>query len=347
MKRVTIKDIASRLGLSVSTVSRALSGDALVRSETRETVEKVAEELGYRRNPVAANLRSGNDFVIGLVVPGAMTPVAAEIYRGVQSILHKAGYTTVVASSDESSDRELKSLKKFSKMRADGLLVSVVDGKTNVKELLSLENEGTQIVFYDRMPLELTDRGFSYVGADDENKSFYLVEHMIMAGRRRILHLSGARSIEKCNAVYTGYKGALMKYGLPIDKDLILEVSNTVESGYEAADMLLNSGVEFDGVFGCGDMPAIGFMNRLQERGIKVPEQVSVAAYYGTGLSHLVYPSLTTVETNLEMMGRCAAELLLEQLKNPDIKRQRINVDASIKLRTSTHPDRACTDAVG
>lgn len=335
MKRVTIKDIANELGLSVSTVSRALSGDTLVRPETRRDVTETAERLGYRRNPMAAHLRSGKSFIIGVVVPELLSPVSAEICRGIQKVARANGFTIIITSSEEDAAHELENIRSLSGASIDGLLISSVDGTSNLDELRKLEAEGVPVVFFDRCP-HCVGEEFSSVTSKDRNKAFYLVEHLLLSGRKRVVHLCGGRSVAKYRDIFKAYREALEKYRIQPDMSLVMELDATVESGREAADRLLDSGVDFDAVFACSDLAAIGFMNRLRERGRTVPDQIAVAGFGGSPLSNMIYPSLTTVEPDLTEMGRCAAEVLFRRIKNNDAPRETHTVGAKIRLRLSS-----------
>lgn len=335
MKRVTIKDIANDLGLSVSTVSRALSGDALVRPETRRDVREAAKRLGYRRNPMAANLRSGKSFMIGVIVNELLTPASAEICRGIQNVARANGFNIIILSSEEDAAHEMENISNLTNSAVDGLLISSADGISNLEALRDLQASGVPVIFFDRRP-NVADGEFSSVTAPYGNKAFFLVEHLLQSGRRRIVHLCGGRSVEKYRDIHKAYNEALRKYRIDPDPKLILELGSTVKAGREAADRLLDSGVEFDAVFACSDLAAIGFMNRLMERGCRVPEQIAVAGFGGSPLSNVIYPSLTTVEPDLTEMGRCAAELLLDKIKNQDSPHESRTVGAKIRLRHSS-----------
>lgn len=332
---MTIKDIANDVGLSVSTVSRALSGDPLVRPETRRDVLASSERLGYRRNALAAHLRSGKSFIIGVIVPELLSPVSVEICRGIQNVARESGFTLIIKSSEEDTSRELENIHNLIASSVDGLLVSSVDGTTNLDTLRSLQADGVPVVFFDRQPC-FSEGEFSTVVSRDGNKAFYLVEHLLLTGRRKVVHLCGGRSVAKYRDIYRAYREALDKYRIKHDRNLVVELDSTVEAGRAAADRLLDSGVAFDAVFACNDLPAIGFMNRLRERGHSVPEQIAVAGFGGSPLSNVVYPPLTTVEPELNEMGRVAAEQLLAEITNHNAPRTTHTVGAKLRLRMSS-----------
>ena len=172
MKHVTIKDIARSLCISVSTVSRALTDDKNIRRETREAVLREAERLGYRRNPVAMNLKMGRTNTIGVIVPEMHTPYASQVVAGIQSVLYKNNQKVMIAESDENPNRERESLQMMEEFMVDGLIVSICSYKHNVETYRRLAKEGVAIVFYDRIPHGMDD--MPQVMVDDNNDSYFM-----------------------------------------------------------------------------------------------------------------------------------------------------------------------------
>ena len=186
MKHVTIKDIARALCISVSTVSRALTDDKTIPRETREAVLREAERLGYRRNPVAMNLKMGRTNTIGVIVPEMHTPYASQVVTGIQSVLYKNNQKVMIAESDENPNRERENLQMMEEFMVDGLIVSICSYKHNIETYSRLASEGMAIVFYDRIPHGMDD--MPQVMVDDNNDSYFMAEHLIRLGRRRIAH---------------------------------------------------------------------------------------------------------------------------------------------------------------
>ena len=264
MKRITIKELAERLGLSPSTVSRALAGDRNIRRETRERVSRLAGELGYRPNPVAVNLRSGRSNTVGVIVPEMVTPFAATVIGGIQRVLYGRGLKVDFATS------------------------------------------------------------------------YFLMEHLVRRGCRRIVHLGGPAHIPNARERLRGFRYALGKFGFVSDGRSVIPAGVTFDDGRAAADELLRRMPDADGLFAWTDTVAIGAMNRLRELGIRVPAQMSVAGYSGTVLSTIVNPQLTTVEQPLDEMGCRAAELILEKIADPSAPDRTVTLTACIRERAST-----------
>ncbi len=333
MKHVTIKDIARSLYISVSTVSRALTDDKNIRRETREAVLREAERLGYRRNPVAMNLKMGRTNTIGVIVPEMHTPYASQVVAGIQSVLYKNNQKVMIAESDENPDRERESLQMMEEFMVDGLIVSLCSYKHNIETYRRLANEGVAIVFYDRIPHGMDD--MPQVMVDDNNDSYFMAEHLIRLGRRRIAYLYGPDDVYNAVERGRGYREAMEKFQI-YDPRLIVKTGMTFADGAAAVDSLVRQGIEFDAVYAFTDTLAIGAMNRLREKGRCIPEDVAVAGFSGTELSTIVFPQQTTVEPPLTEMGQRAAELVLEKVRNPEAENRKIVLRTEMKCRAST-----------
>lgn len=333
MKHVTIKDIARSLCISVSTVSRALTDDKNIRRETREAVLREAERLGYRRNPVAMNLKMGRTNTIGVIVPEMHTPYASQVVAGIQSVLYKNNQKVMIAESDENPDRERESLQMMEEFMVDGLIVSLCSYKHNIETYRRLANEGVAIVFYDRIPHGMDD--MPQVMVDDNNDSYFMAEHLIRLGCRRIAYLYGPDDVYNAVERGRGYREAMEKFQI-YDPQFVVKTGMTFADGAAAMNSLVRQGIEFDAVYAFTDTLAIGAMNRLREFGRRVPEDVAVAGFSGTELSTIVFPQLTTVEPPLTEMGQRAAELVLEKVRNPEAENRKIVLRTEMKCRAST-----------
>lgn len=333
MKHITIKDIARHLSLSVSTVSRALVNDKNIRRETKEKVLEAAKALGYKPNPVATNLKYGHTNTVGVIVPEMVTPFASQVINGIQSILYANGLKVIIAESHEDPQKEKENLQLMERFMVDGIIICLCSYKENKEEYLRLQQAEMPMVFYDRIPHGLD---VSQVTVDDYMKTFFLVEHLIRSGRKRIVHLKGPDDVYNSTERTRGYKDALSKFKIPIEADMLIKTGLTFDDGAKAADLLIEKGTSFDAIFAFTDTLAIGAMNRLRELDKKIPEEIAIASFSGTVLSTIVYPQLTTVEPPLQEMGRTAAELILEKIKNPASPNRSVVLDAEIQIRASS-----------
>ena len=219
MKHVTIKDIARSLCISVSTVSRALTDDKNIRRETREAVLREAERLGYRRNPVAMNLKMGRTNTIGVIVPEMHTPYASQVVAGIQSVLYKNNQKVMIAESDENPNRERECLQMMEEFMVDGLIVSICSYKHNVETYRRLAKEGVAIVFYDR--ITAMNDYTAYIGGDNVEAGRKMAEYAAMlcrdsiktGGRRPIvLEMSGPSDMSPAVQRHSGFSETMKQY---------------------------------------------------------------------------------------------------------------------------------------
>ena len=196
-----------------------------------------------------------------------------------------------------------------------------------------LADSGMAIVFYDRLPHGMDD--MPQVTVDDNNDSYFMTEHLIRLGRRRIAYLYGPDDIYNTVERGRGYREAMEKFHV-YDPQLVVKTGMTFADGAAAIDRLVADGMEFDAVYAFTDTLAIGALNRLRELGRRVPEDVAVAGFSGTELSTIVHPQLTTVEPPLGEMGQSAAELVLEKVRNPEAENRHVVVRTEMKCRAST-----------
>ncbi len=333
MKRITIKDIAEHLTISVSTVSRALTDDKNIRRETKELVLEAAKKLGYKPNPVATNLKFGRTNTIGVIVPEMITPYASQVIGGIQEVLYNKGIKVIIAESHESWELERENLQMMERFMVDGLIVSLCDHHRNREEYIKLKEHGMPMVFFDRIPHKME---VSQVVVDDYIKSFFMVEHLIRSGCRHIVHIGGPDHVYNSLERAKGYRDAIAKFKIDNRAELFIQSGLSFEDGAAAVDTLIQNGVEFDAIFAFTDTLAIGAMNRLRERGYTVPQEVSVASFSGTILATIVNPQLTTVEPPLRQMGVESARLILERIKDSEAPTRTIVLDAEMHLREST-----------
>ncbi len=335
MRHVTLKDIAARLGISYSTVSRALADDIHIKLETRQLVQSTAREMGYRPNPIAMNLKKGRSNAIGVIVPEMITPYAAYVINGIQDVCLKAGIRVFIFNSDYSSAREKEGLEMMENFMADGIIIDQVDYRENREEIARLLELGLPIVFYDRLQPDLD---VTQVHLDNYAKGCEMVEHLIAQGKRNIVHIVGPDSVHNSVDRQRAYRDTMAKHGLPTWEFKMSEMRSAKEEGEEVVEKLVASGKPFDAIYSFTDTVAIGAMNRLRLLGKRVPEDVAVTGFSGTILSELVYPKLTSVVSELKEGGVVAAKTLLEKIDNPSMPTKDIVMDAKVVVRGSSDP---------
>lgn len=337
MKRVTIKDIANHLCLSVSTVSRALADDKNIRQETKERIYAAAEKLGYKRNQIAANLRCGRSNTIAVIVNEMVTPFASRLVAGAQNFCNERGIYLVTCNSDNSREIEEGIIDMISHSLIDGVVVVPCD-KSNLLKYGDLRRKGYPLVFVMDSPEGMD---VSSVVLNNYDKVFYLLDHLVCSGRRRIVVVTPSSVSLDDKSMVDAYSDTMKKFKMPFDRNLVIDGGTSVEDGIAAVDRLVENGVEFDAVLACNELVSIGVMNRLRDHGIRIPADVAVAGFTGSELANIVYPSLTTVDPPLEEMGYKAMELLFRHIEEPAAKPERIVMDAKIAYRNSTAIEKA------
>ncbi|MDR2916133.1 MAG: LacI family transcriptional regulator [Tannerella sp.] len=333
MKHITIIDIANELGISKSTVSRALAGKEDIKEETKKMVLEAAQRMKYKPNFNAINLVAKRTKTIGVIVPEFVTPFFPTIITGIQDVLDKEGFRVLITQSNEDCLNEKKNINLMEDYMVEGIIMSLCRINKNAEEYNRLLNDGIPIVFFNRTsPNVKTSR----VIIDDYNMSFFLVEHLIRAGKRRIAHLSGPNDL--CSTIdrKKGYMDALKKFKIPYDSSLIIESGIDIPDGERAIKELINQEIEFDAIFGFNDPVAIGAMKFLKKQNLRIPEDVAVAGFSGTTTSTLLDPPLTSVEQPLYEMGKIAAELMIEKIKNPSAPDRTIILNAQLRIMEST-----------
>lgn len=333
MPRATIKDIANALALSPSTVSRALADDPSINAETRRRVSEMARRLGYRRNSIASSLRRGRTQSVGLVLSEFTSPFTCVVAEGILQYMYQCGVRVMSASSYYDPERELSHLQMMEQSMVDGIIFLFSDPVTNYSEFKRLSESKFPMVFIGSYPDGLP---VSRITADVRNRAFFLFDHLLHQGYRRIVVIDTPPNIGTPGQLVAAYRDALEKYRLDFDPSLTGISFPTPADGIAVVDDLVRRGVELDCIVTYADYMAVGILMRLRELGFKVPEQVAMATLYGTPMSRFITPQLTTMDTQLLDMGRQAAQMLLDQIDSPDMAPQHRFIDLRLKIRAST-----------
>lgn len=309
----TITDIANALGITPSTVSRALSGNPRVKEETRRAVEQKAREMGYEPNVVAANLRKGQSRIVGIVIPRIHREFFSNIIGGAESVLNQAGYNALICQTMESQEAEIKALRTLKNYRVAGVLLSHAIDSLNgryVREILG----NTPLVQFDRVFPDLP--GAKIVGANCEG-AFTATRHLIDAGYKRIGTIAGFMSSQAFVERLAGYRLALESVGLPYDRSIVYEDAIVRETGYQAALQALEAGC--DALYSAGAYSALGAIEALRDRGVRIPEDFGIVGTSNEGFTSLMTPTLSTLEQHPFEMGQAAARAFLEKRQNTEV----------------------------
>ena len=331
---ITIKDIAKMLGVSPSTVSRALKDHPDISEETRNLVKTFAEKVKYRPNALALSLRKQKTNTLGLVIPEIVHHFFSSVISGMEDLAYGEGYTMMICQSNENFYREVINLQALLYHRVDGLLVSISKTTREFNHLHNALDSGIPMVFFDRICDELdTDR----VITDDFEGARIATTHLIETGCQKILHLAAPRHLLIGKNRYEGYVQALKNHKIPLDENLVLKC-DTREEVMSMRQHILTLAPQIDGIFGVNDSTAIAVMQVLQENGYRIPEDISVVGFGDGPIATIASPPLTTLEQKGYEMGREAVRLLIQRLENPSamINNQTKIITPSLVRRKTT-----------
>lgn len=312
--QITIKDIARILGISPSTVSRALKDHPDINSETKKAVNELAGKLKYQPNAVALSLKNSRSNTIGIIIPEIVHYFFSSVISGIEDVASQKGYTVIICQSNESFDREVANAKALLSHRVDGILISISKETQSYDHFNNLQEGGIPLVFFDRIAPGINA---DQVINDDVEAAYRATRHLIEGGCKRIAHFAGPQNLLIGKNRLQGYLNAHNEAGLPIDQSLIIEV-DTFEKARNAVGRLFDTGVVFDGIFAVNDMTAIGAMQTVQKKGIKVPEQVAIVGFSDGYLSGITDPHLSSVDQHGYEMGTMSAEILFQRIFSAD-----------------------------
>ena len=311
--QVTIKDIARELGISPSTVSRALKDHPDISVETKKAVHALAEKLNYQPNIVALSLRQKKTNTIGVIIPELVHFFFSTVISGIEDVAYQAGYSVILAQSNESYEREKTDIKALFNSRVDGMLISLSRETRNFDHIESIISKGVPIVFYDRM---YNNPNTSKVIVDDYVGAKEAVEHLIEQGYQRIAHLEGAPGLMISVDRKRGYVDALKEHGMEVKDAYIQECpSGSQEDGKRVTKKLLAMTNPPDAIFTNNDPMAVGAMMAIKEKGLRIPQDIGIVGFSNWSYGSLIEPTLTTVDQPGFEMGQEAARLLIRQIE--------------------------------
>ena len=332
---ITIHDIAKMLGISSSTVSRALNNNPRISKPTREAVNNLAKQEGYQPNSMASSLRIGKNKTVGLIIPHINRHFFSNVIGGIEEVLNYAGYNLMICQSDDSLEKEIQNIKTLMNLRVEGIFISLALGSINTDHLRNCLNKGVKLMMFDRVDENLS---VDCVVLNDYEGAYMSVKHLIEQGYRKIVHFSGPDHINVYHNRKQGYIDAVKHSGLEIPENYILQDVLTREKGYAACTSLLQSNQVPDAIFAASDFSALGAMIALKEKGLSVPYDIGVAGFANEPFTALMEPALTSVDQNSIEMGRILARLFLEKDSAVEISTQpqTLTLTPKLLIRKST-----------
>jgi LacI family transcriptional regulator len=306
---VTLSEIAQIAGVSISTVSRALTNNNHpLKAETRQRIVNLATEMGYKPNLVARSLQSNRTHTVGVIVDRMTSPFAAATVQGIQDGLRQAGYSISIINSNRDQELVVEAVQTFYSRRVDGIIILNSWLHTFNDPLLSLQDR--PFVFVNRL---FSDAIHNCVAPGDRCGAQLAVKHLVDLGHRRIAYINGIENWLEAQNRLAGYRDILTEQGLAVDEALIRPGNWGVDSGYRAAQELLRLKNRPTAIFAANDLMALGAIYALQEAGLSVPDDVALVGYDDRDFAAWIKPALTTIRMPSYEMGQAAARLLLEQ----------------------------------
>ncbi|MCC5936479.1 MAG: LacI family DNA-binding transcriptional regulator [Lunatimonas sp.] len=333
--KATIHDIANKLGITASTVSRALNNHPRISARTKELVHEAAKEINYKPNSFAVALRNGRSRLIGIVIPTVNRNFFSSIVRGIEEYANERDYRVVITQSYDNYEKEKQTVNALIDAQVDGIMVSLGKTTTGLTHFKKAIDMGIPLVFFDRVAEELP---VSQVVIDDFQASFLMTEHMIRQGYRRIAHFNSPMKINIFKERFRGYREALETYGLSVDPNLLIYSNLQLEDGRESVHTLLNKGISFDAIFSASDYSIVGAMQELKKNGIRIPEDVGLAGFGNEPFTEFTDPPLSTVDQVSIPMGQSVAKMFFELLENEGITLpiQKVVLTPKVIFRKST-----------
>jgi LacI family transcriptional regulator len=311
-----MKDIARDLGVSLMTVSKALRNHSDVAEETRRRIVERARELNYHPDLIARSLVSRRTYLVGLIVPDMMNSFFAEVARGVSDRLEARGYQIVVCNSCERAETELQQVKLLLSRHVDGLIIASAARDASASPVEALTARNARWVLIDRT---IPGVNVHYVGVNDEEIAALAVEHLIEQGCRRIAHIRGPE-ISVGIGRLLGYRRTLARHRLKVPPEYVAGREPGDIGGYEAMRRLLRLDPAPDGVFAFNDVVAAGAIKAILEAGLRIPRDIAVVGAGNVHYSDMLRVPLSTVDQSSLLIGRKAAELLLDSMEAKEPK---------------------------
>lgn len=310
-EKTTIHDIAEKLNITASTVSRALKDHPRISEATKKAVLKVAQKLNYQPNHIAAALRNGKSKIIGIIVPTADRSFFSSVVRGIEEIANTASYNVMICQTYDQYEKEVATVEALLNARVDGIIASIAKGTENFDHLRKLKEKDIPLILFDRSNDELE---VSNVIIDDYLGAYKAVEHLIQQGCKRIAHFTGIKKVSIYRERFRGYREALEANHIPYDESLVVESNMQLEDGRKSMEHLLSLPKRPDGLFSASDYAAMGALQVLREKGVAVPNDIAIVGFSNEPFTSFSQPTLSTVDQHSMRMGNAAAEIFLEQI---------------------------------
>jgi LacI family transcriptional regulator len=329
---VSLKDLARELGVSISTVSRALKDHPNISPEIKKKVRKLADQWNYSPNPLAMGLLRQNTRTIGVIVPDLVTHFFSSVISGIEAFARKNGYYIIISSSYESVQKEKECIENLMNSRVEGLIVSISYQTEDHSHFDDLVRKGVPIVFFDRVCL--ADKVPTVV-ADNREAARKSIEHFIKYGYKRIAHIAGPSFLNISAEREEGYRQALHTNGIEFREELLIPCEMNPECATRTTQQLLSLPDPPDAIFCINDTVAFAAMKEVRKRGLNIPDDVGIIGFTDDYHATVVTPPLTSITHPTYEMGRTSARLFIDLLNGNKEPRQ-VLVTTDLVIRESS-----------
>ncbi len=328
---MTIVDVAAESGVSFGTVSRVINNDIHVKAETRERVMETMQRLNFVANRQARSLAGGKSRIIGLLVPDLGTGYIGEIIRGIDAELGETGYDLMLYTTHRAAAKESNYVANLVQDMVDGLVMVLPRNPADYVGTLARRKFPFVLIDHQGVGVDCPS-----VGATNWQGGYNATEYLIKLSHRRIGFITGWLDLGAALDRMDGYKTALRTYHIPFEPELIYEGTFNQIDGYTGASRLLELANPPTAIFASNDVMAMAAMDAVREKGLRIPEDISIIGFDDIPQASHVRPALTTIRQPLEQMGRIATQMLLEILQKPECSPKRIELPTEIIIRDST-----------
>lgn len=322
--KMTLKKIARELGVSISTVSKSLNDDKSISLETRKKIKAFAKFYNYRPNSIAQSLKSQSTKTIGVIIPEIIHDFFAKVINGIEKAALDRGYSVIIGMSNESYEKEMMSIEMLVKGKIDGILLSVSKGtllKNEYEHLEAIQNMDLPLILFDRVIEDIT---CDKVIIDDLEGAKNGVHELIASGCKKILLLTTEDYLHIGKLRTQGYLEAHKENNVPVHEELIIKNKDIMYNEIESSKLtkkintIFDAHPDIDGIFAVNEVYALNATKIALERGMKIPEEISVVSFSDGILSRYSRPSMSSVMQDGEAMGEFAANLLIDKLEKKE-----------------------------
>jgi len=332
-RHISLKDLAQEIGVSISTVSRALNNHPDISPEVTLKIQKLAAELNYTPNPLAMGLLKQATRMIGVIVPDLVTHFYSSIISGIEDVAEESGYYILIASSNETLRKEIAAVENLMKTRVEGLIVCLSQETGNYDHFDRLIKNNIPLVFFDRV---CRTGEVSSVVVDNVDAAKKITQHFYKNGLRRIAYIAGPDHLNISQERTQGYFSGLKSCGLEFHPELLVKCNMSSKDATKATVRLLDLDEKPDAIFGINDTVVFAAMKEIKRRGLRIPEDVALVGFTDEFHSTVVDPALTSVTHPTFEIGQEAARLFFRQIEHPEEKPKHVVLKTKLVVRDSS-----------